>query len=181
MWLLSAFCVHHMAHTLSKEQELTSPQGSRAPRGAADPSARTRASQPRWLHVGPAPRHTDARGQRPRPIAARGRPRAVPAPRAALRPDPPCVTGATYLAAGPPQGTPPLAGPAANCPRACALQASGPDPGPEKKTKSPAPPGGRPGRCRWRDPAKALAIRLFPPRLGVTERVCVLKALNWNE
>lgn len=112
------------------------------------------------LHVAPAPRDTGARRQRARPAADRQ------CPRAALRPDPPRVTGATYLAAGRPQGTPPLPGPAANCPRACALQASGPDPGPEKKTKSPAAPGGRPGKCEWRALAKALLTRLSPPWQG---------------
>lgn len=38
-----------------------------------------------------------------------------------------------------------------------------PRPGPERKTKSPAAPGGRPGRCKWRAPARELWTRLSPP------------------
>lgn len=66
---------------------------------------------------------------------------AVAAPRAT----PPPVTVATYLGAGRPQRTPPHAGPAANCPRACALQASGPDPGQKGKQRARRPLAAAPG------------------------------------
>lgn len=149
------------------------PASSRAPCGAGEPRARTRASLPPGFTWGRR-RATRARaGNGPGPPATAGTP-AVPALRATLRSDPPRVTGTTYLAAGPPQGTPPIAGPAENCPRACALRASGPDPGPEKKTKGPAAPGGRPGKCKWR----ALARALLTSTLARVQWVYILETPN---
>ena len=139
-----------------------------APGGPAGPETRAPAPLSHSASRGAgAARHGHAQATAPTrrrpPVPRLCPPRAPPS---APRPDPPRVTGATYLGAGRPQGTPRLPGPAANCPRACALQASGPDPGPEKKTKSPAAPGGRPGKCKWRALAKALLTRLSPPWQG---------------
>lgn len=150
--------------------------GARAPRGAGNPRARTRAFLPPGFTWGRRRQHQRA-GNGPGPPGLRLRPPRAPPSAPTLRPDPPPVTGATYLAAGPPQATPPLAGPAANCPRACALQAFGPDPGPERKTKSPAAPGGRPAKCKWRARARALLTRLSPP-LARGLWVCILEAPN---
>lgn len=135
--------------------------------GAGATRAPTRAFLPPGFTCGRPRAPLGRAGNKPR-SAADARAPTVAVPRAALRPDPPPVTAATYLAAGRPQGTPPLAGPAANCPRACALQASGPDPGPERKTKSPAAPGGRPGKCKWRALAGELLTRLSPSSPGCT-------------
>ncbi|XP_047382519.1 translation initiation factor IF-2-like [Sciurus carolinensis] len=103
------------------------------PRGRST-RART-ASHGRPLRVGrrratPA----GARKQRSRsPCSARAAPRAVLPTRLSVR------LGATYLGAGRLQRTPAITGRAANCPGACALQASGPDPGQKGKQRARRP------------------------------------------